>query len=110
MHSAGAKYHRCSADASVAGRERGAHYVRTVLIPAADLPDRRLPNPMFAASAAHHGPGETNPDGSPRLVNGKPAWKPVQEFDDEAVRKRFQEQVLAVLRYERPELFVGEPK
>jgi hypothetical protein len=48
---------------------------------------------------------ETNPDGSFRLVDGKPAWKQIVEIRDKAIRQKFEDQVFAALRRQAPGLF-----
>jgi hypothetical protein len=48
-----------------------------------------------------------NPSGSPRIVDGKHAWKPIAEFRSKAIRQKFEDQVFAVLRRQHPELFVA---
>jgi DNA-binding cell septation regulator SpoVG len=50
---------------------------------------------------------QTDRDGNPVLVNGKPAWNPILEFRDRATRDRFEEQVLAALRQAHPDVFEG---
>jgi hypothetical protein len=50
------------------------------------------------------------PDGSPRLIKGRVRWARHQAFDPPGVGDVFQKNVLAVLRAEHPEFFVGDPE
>jgi hypothetical protein len=51
---------------------------------------------------------QRNPDGTPRLFDGKPAYRPTQDFRTKEIGRRFEENVLEVLRADHPELFEGE--
>jgi len=62
---------------------------------------RRFVTFIFPDSAA---------DGTQRRRHGHIIWKQRQHFRDQAIRDNWQRQVLAVLRTEHPELFVGEPQ
>ena len=53
---------------------------------------------------------QINPDGTPRVVDGKIAWTPIQRFRSPAIRDRFQQHVLAALRRDHPELFGEGPR
>jgi hypothetical protein len=53
---------------------------------------------------------QSRADGTQIRRHGHPVWEQIQDFRDEAIRDNFQRQVLAVLRSEHPELFVGEPR
>jgi hypothetical protein len=51
---------------------------------------------------------QVHADGSPRLVDGKKAWRPIVEFQSRVVREKFETQVLGALRASHPTLFNGE--
>jgi hypothetical protein len=48
---------------------------------------------------------QVHADGSPRLVDGKKAWRQIVEFQSDAARAKFQALVLAELRRTHPALF-----
>jgi hypothetical protein len=51
---------------------------------------------------------QTHADGSPRLVDGKKAWRQIVEFQSKQVREKFETQILNELRRTHPALFKGE--